>query len=84
MGYGDYGFGKGLILLSNLRCQGSESRLADCPSSVVGNNLCSHIQDSGVICVGEALHRVCSASLVPRLPRNANMYTQLVSFLTRP
>ena len=47
----DIGFGK--IWLSNVRCNGSETRLADCPHLGWGNvhRSCTHFDDVGVECV---------------------------------
>ena len=42
-----FGAGGGNIELSNLGCQGNESRLTDCPSTAP---VCSHFEDAGVIC----------------------------------
>ncbi len=47
-------FGAGLydILLSNLRCTGSETSLLECPSDGLGIHNCIHAEDAGVICIG--------------------------------
>ena len=47
-GTGPFGQGVGPIVLSNLQCTGSESRLADCISGVIS---CSHSEDAGVRCL---------------------------------
>ena len=44
--------GTGLILLDNLMCTGSESRLVDCRHSGLGNHNCDHSDDAGVRCPG--------------------------------
>ena len=44
--------GTGLILLDELQCSGSESRLIDCPHNGLGNHDCSHREDAGVRCSG--------------------------------
>ena len=49
---GSLGNGLGPVLLDDLRCTGSESRLIDCPHNGVGNENCLfHLEDAGVICL---------------------------------
>ena len=43
-----FGQGSGPILLNNVQCSGSESRLANCPSGIV--RWCGHNEDAGVRC----------------------------------
>ena len=43
-----FGQGAGLIVLNSVHCNGSESRLIECPSS--NAVACSHNQDVGVRC----------------------------------
>ena len=47
-----FGQGTGPILLDDLRCTGTETRLIDCPSDGVGNSdFCNgHADDAGVQC----------------------------------
>ena len=48
-----YSFGFGKIWLSNIECDGSETKLSDCPHPGWGNvnRLCTHQYDIGVECV---------------------------------
>ena len=50
----NFGEGTGLSWLRNLRCTGSESNLLQCPHDGVGS-ICTHFQDSGVVCTNEDL-----------------------------
>ena len=50
--------GTGQILLDDLRCTGSESRLIDCSHSGVGNHNCDHTDDAGVRCV-PGIYKTC-------------------------
>ena len=43
--------GVGQIWLTNVQCDGTETRLVDC-TSVFGNNQCSHVEDAGLRCTG--------------------------------
>ena len=43
--------GTGLILLDNLFCRGTESRLVDCPHNGLGGHNCVHSEDAGVRCL---------------------------------
>ena len=44
--------GTGGIALDDLRCNGSESRLIDCPHRGLGRYDCRHSDDVGVRCSG--------------------------------
>ncbi len=45
--------GSGQIVLKNLHCNGTESRLIDCHHDGLGNNRsCRHSNDVGVKCTG--------------------------------
>ena len=43
--------GTGQIVLDDLQCTGSESRLIDCPHNGLGNHNCDHSKDAGIRCV---------------------------------
>ena len=43
-----YGQGEGVIVLDDVQCVGTETRLTDCPS--ISNHNCAHSEDAGVTC----------------------------------
>ena len=45
-----FGSGSGRIWLDNVRCNGSEARLIDCPADPIGSHDCGHSEDAGVRC----------------------------------
>ena len=45
-----YGLGNDPIVLDDLRCNGRENRLIDCPKRAIGTHNCFHSKDAGVIC----------------------------------
>jgi len=45
-----YGAGSGLIWLENVRCNGTESRIADCQHNGWGIHSCAHSEDVAVSC----------------------------------
>uniref|UniRef100_A0A4W3HF15 Soluble scavenger receptor cysteine-rich domain-containing protein SSC5D n=1 Tax=Callorhinchus milii TaxID=7868 RepID=A0A4W3HF15_CALMI len=52
-GNATFGQGTGPVWLSDVRCEGSEAALDQCPAKPYGNNNCSHSQDAGVTCSGK-------------------------------
>ena len=49
-GLATYGQGSGPILLDDLACTGTETRLIDCPHNGVGTHNCAHFEDAGAVC----------------------------------
>ena len=47
-----FGAGSEQIWPREVHCKGDETRLESCPRVKLGENLCSHNQDAGVICRG--------------------------------
>ncbi|XP_041372547.1 deleted in malignant brain tumors 1 protein-like [Gigantopelta aegis] len=45
-----FGNGSGPIFFENLACRGNESSITRCPVNHVGDHICHHNQDAGVIC----------------------------------
>ena len=44
--------GTGAILLDNLGCVGTETRLVNCPHNGAGIHNCVHAEDAGLRCAG--------------------------------
>ncbi len=42
--------GNGQILLDDVNCVGTETRLVDCPTRPLGDHNCGHYEDAGVTC----------------------------------
>lgn len=59
-----FGEGAGPIWLDNVRCQGNESALLQCPTAPWGITDCQHREDAAVVCAGT--RSVCQACAVPR------------------
>ena len=55
-----YGRGSGLIMLTNVECNGEEKNLFNCNHTGYGVTSCSHSEDAGVTCPGiEKLDYAC-------------------------
>ena len=48
---GNFGLGIDPIFLDYVLCNGNESSLSECMSSLTSN--CSHFQDAGVFCINQ-------------------------------
>ena len=43
------------LILDEVRCRGTESRLIDCPANTIGVENCTHTRDVGLICDPEGM-----------------------------
>ncbi|XP_009472625.1 PREDICTED: soluble scavenger receptor cysteine-rich domain-containing protein SSC5D [Nipponia nippon] len=65
-----FGEGTGPIWLDDVRCQGNESSLLECPASPWGVTNCQHREDAAVVCADElATLDVRPAEPTPHQPR---------------
>jgi len=53
-----YGAGNGNIWLENIRCNGSESHITECPNNGWGPHSCSHSDDVSVSCIADSAEAV--------------------------
>ena len=61
-----FGRGTGPILLDQVACTGTETRLVNCRSNPLGVHDCSHSEDAGVTCQG--MHGyLCYLTCVPSI-----------------
>ena len=51
--------GTGRIVLDDLHCTGSESRLIDCPHNGLGRHNCGHNEAASVMCSGIIVNIAC-------------------------
>lgn len=71
-----FGQGSGEILLDNVRCTGSESRLIDCPANALGDNNCAHSEDAGVRCLGNNNYSYSVIVYIPVLQGYRNLVSK--------
>ena len=76
--------GTGLILLDNLGCIGSESRLIDCPHSGLGIHDCGHYEDAGVRCslgiMNSTIVRLSKNGRIGGMGKESEMPMQKINF----
>ncbi len=73
-GFATFGQGTGPILLDNVGCTGTETRLFDCSHNGLGNHNCAHSEDAGVQCIGERNFIIISENQM----KNKNLVSQVL------
>ena len=63
-----FGRGSDPILLDQVNCTGTESRLADCPANSIGVHDCGHYEDAGVRCISGMLFKLQGSLCIYRPP----------------
>ena len=54
-----FGPGSGPVLLSNVRCAGSETNMLECRNTMFVGSYCSHDRDVGLRCEGKTITTIC-------------------------
>lgn len=83
-GLGHFGYGRGPVLLDNVGCAGTETRLSDCFHLGWGQHNCGHHEDAGALCSGEAasgrrIESHCCAGQEVHQPGNRRDPTQALT-----
>ena len=53
IGRAHYGPGIGNIYFDDVRCNGTEPNITDCPHRGIGSHNCGHLEDASVLCKRE-------------------------------